>query len=104
MYVDLRSGVAAVHDAADLKSLSVRTANPADVVPGLHGLGEPAPDGGHVWLHIERLKATAAATVAADQRDEWAADFDGMIAYARSKGWASDDGTSLRAHIETLTT
>ena len=104
MYVDLRNGAAAVHDAADLKSLSVRTANPADLVPGIHGLGEPAPDGGHVWLHIERLKAAAAATVAADQRDEWAAGFDSMIAYARAKGWASADGTSVRAHIETLTT
>ena len=62
-------------------------------------------DGGadHVWLSITGLKAAALATMATssdDERAEWAQAYDGMIGYAVSKGWASPDGSSVRAHIE----
>lgn len=29
----------------------------------------------------------------------WPHDFAGMIAYAAGKGWLSDDGTHVRAHV-----
>ena len=30
----------------------------------------------------------------------WQQDFEAMIAYAARKGWLSDDGTQVRAHLE----
>jgi hypothetical protein len=55
------------------------------------GLGRA--DGDHAWLDAGALRA------AGDGSAAWAAGFDGMLAYAASKGWASEDGTRVRAHI-----
>jgi hypothetical protein len=100
MFVEIRDGAASVHDAADLKSLSVRVDPDGDLAAGLAGLGSPADDGAHAWLLIDALKAASVATLPTDQRSEWSTGFDGMIAYATSKGWTSADGRSVRAHIE----
>jgi hypothetical protein len=100
MFVEIRKGDASVHDATDLKSLSVRVDEGADLAAGLRGLGEAAEDGAHAWLLVDALKVAAAATVPKDERVEWSTGFDGMIAYATSKGWTSADGRSVRAHIE----
>jgi hypothetical protein len=111
MFVEFSSDAAVVHEATDLKRLSVRVQQGAAPSPGrdgLHGLGEFADDGQHVWLYIEPLKAAAAAaaaaaataTLPAHEQAEWSAGFDGMIAYAISKGWANADGTAVRAHVE----
>ena len=54
-------------------------------------------DGDHAWLGVNALRQAAHATgVPAD----WDEKFDGMLAYARDKGWLSSSGTALRAHIE----
>lgn len=97
---------------ADLDAGAVRLRQPEDV-KGFHVavLGGPtddprlgdvlAPhghlDGDHAWIRVDAVVALAgdAATEA------WRADFDGMVAYARSKGFLSDDGTAIRAHLET---
>jgi len=98
MYVDLSSGAAVVCQADDLKSLSVvapgATVNPA----ALGDLGEA--DGGHVWLAIASLRESAAASMPEAERDAWTTGFDGMIAYATSKGWTNEAGTHVRAHVE----
>lgn len=100
MFVEIRNGAADVREAADLKSLSVRARAAADVIPGVYGLGEPDPDGEHVWLRVDTLRAAAEATIAEDQRAQWAGGFDGMIAYAVAKGWSTDDGITVRAHLD----
>jgi hypothetical protein len=100
MFVEIREGAASVREAADLKSLSVRVDGGDEVGAALHGLGEPAEDGAHAWLQVDALRAAAAATLPAAERADWAKGFDGMIAYATSKGWLSDDGRCVRAHIE----
>ena len=107
--MEIRNGAASVHEAADLKSLSVRVHEGADVehdlhvlhvLHDLHDLGVIAEGGAHAWLQIDVLKAAAATTVPAPDQAEWAKGFDGMIAYATSKGWTSADGRAVRAHIE----
>lgn len=55
------------------------------------GLG--VVDGDHAWLE------TAALRAAGDASPEWTARFDAMLAYAASKGWSSEDGSRVRAHI-----
>lgn len=54
-------------------------------------------DGEHVWLDIAAARAAGAAAV---DDETWTDRFDGMIAYARSKGWADAAGTHVRAHVE----
>ncbi len=106
MFVEIRNGAASVHEAADLKSLSVRAdgqAHDGEVATGLVGLGLVADGGEHAWLQIAALKAAAAATVPTDEQAAWTTGFDGMIAYATSKGWTSADGHAVRAHIERRT-
>ena len=57
--------------------------------------GESAGDG-HVWVAASWVRRQAAPMVDA----EWAQAFDGMIDYARSKGWMNEAGTHIKAHLE----
>ena len=51
---------------------------------------------GHAWVHVDWVRAQAEG--AADPG--WAAEFEGMLGYARSKGWLNEAGTAIAAHIE----
>jgi hypothetical protein len=98
MFVEVTEGQTAVREAADLNSLSVQAADLAHL-SSLGELGTVDEGGEHVWLSIASLKAAAAATLPDDERVAWSAAYDGMIAYAIGKGWASPDGLAVRAHI-----
>ncbi len=60
----------------------------------------PADDGGHVWLDIPATRAAGAALVDGNDHADFTSRFDGMVAYAASKGWVNEAGTHLRAHVE----
>ena len=60
-------------------------------------LGEVLPDGAHLMVPLETVRRMAAGRVGPG----WQQDFESMIAYAGRKGWLSDDGTRVRAHLET---
>jgi len=51
---------------------------------------------GEAVVAVEAVRRLAGAV--AD--DAWEADFGAMLDYARSKGWMSEDGSSIRAHVE----
>jgi hypothetical protein len=61
-----------------------------------HDAGELLVDGAHVMIPVATLRRLAAGRVP----DGWDADFDAMIAHARAQGWLSEDGGSVRAHLE----
>ncbi len=63
-----------------------------------HDAGELLPDGNHVMIPVATLRRLAAGRVP----EGWDADFDTMIDYARGKGWLSEDGEAVRAHLERL--
>jgi len=86
---------AAVADPANLRQLQVEFRGVDDVTAAaaLSAAGLGTVDGDHVWLSAAALKA------AGDGSAEWAEQFDGMIAFAASKGWTSPDGTQVQAHI-----
>ena len=50
-----------------------------------------------VWLDAAALRAAAEAEATAP---DWAAQWDGMVGFARSRGWVSDDGATLQVHVE----
>lgn len=45
---------------------------------------------------VDAVRRLAAGSVGAT----WDDDFEAMLGYARSKGWLSEDGASIRAHVE----
>jgi hypothetical protein len=59
-------------------------------------LGDVLPGGGHLMVPLETVRRLAEGRVGPD----WPRGFDSMIAYAAGKGWLSEDGTRVRAHLE----
>lgn len=86
---------ATVADAGNLKQLHAEFRGVRDdqASAALAAAGLGSVDGDHAWLAATALRA------AGDGSAEWTAGFDGMLAYAAAKGWASPDGTAVRAHI-----
>jgi hypothetical protein len=100
--VDLTSTVPALalREPDDLTSLKVLVRGSGASVDELVGALAPVgtlDEQGNALLGIEQLKGLAGDRA----RDpDWLASFDGMVAYARSKGWVTPDGNSLQAHCE----
>jgi hypothetical protein len=106
--LDLRDGHAAtavLADGADLSRFHVEVRHPGDGPPLLSAVdaGLRAADVG--WTEGD----AAFVTVAALRRladgvgvvsPEWDAAFEQMLAYAASKGWLSEDGAAVQAHIQ----
>jgi len=87
--------LASVEDPGNLKQLHAEFRGISDeaAAAALAAAGLGTVDGDHAWLDAGALRA------ANDGSEAWAAGFDGMLAYAASKGWASADGARVRAHI-----
>jgi hypothetical protein len=86
---------ASVEDPGNLKQLHAEFRGVSDdaAAAALAAAGIGTVDGDHAWLNAAALRA------AGDGSAAWASGLDGMLAYAVSKGWATEDGTQVRAHI-----
>jgi hypothetical protein len=94
MYVRITKSTAAeLVDPEVLDQLSVQMIGEAP--RDLGGFG--SFDGDHAWLGVQALR-TAAHNIGVGA--DWDDRFDGMLAYAKSRGWLSSSGSALRAHIE----
>ncbi len=51
---------------------------------------------GSAFVLVERVRALAAGRTG----DDWDARFTAMLGHARDKGWLSNDGEAIRAHLE----
>jgi hypothetical protein len=49
------------------------------------------------FLDVAALRAAAESQAGAA---DWAQQWDGMVEYARGKGWQADEGASLQVHVE----
>jgi hypothetical protein len=92
---------AQVLEAGDLKALSVSL---DDGIEAHHAtenstLGTASDDGASVWLDVAELKSAAEASFEGSTPADWSEGFDAMIEYARTKGWLSENGNAVRAHI-----
>lgn len=100
MIVYLTAAAATVLDADDCTRLHVYTQLLNHEIS--HALqvtetGSIASDGAALLtLDVLRARAHMAATA-----PEWAQRWDDMIAYAARKGWLTEDGSAVQAHIET---
>lgn len=86
---------ATVEDAQNLRQLHAefRGVDDAAAAEALRTAGLGRVDGDYAWLDAEALK------LAGDGTSGWTVDFYAMLAYAKTRGWTSDDQTRLRAHI-----
>jgi len=68
----------------------------------LEALGDDAasaPEDDHVFISVERVRGLAAAALGGGVDPDWESSFQGMLGYAGSKGWMSDDAAFIKAHI-----
>ena len=97
VHVDVGRRHCEVRDPDDLKRLSVVVAGEAPdeeidrISAPLAVLLPPA----HAWVSVPELRAACAR----EGDPEWVREFDAMVAFAASKGWADESGTRLRAHV-----
>ncbi|MER5671576.1 hypothetical protein [Pseudonocardia alni] len=101
MYFRITPGEVELVDPADVRAFHVTA--PADLgadeladTVRRTGLGEVADDGGHVLVRVDAVRRLAEGRVGPG----WEDDLAGMLGYARGKGWLSDDGEAVRAHVE----
>lgn len=93
MYVHVGADAPTVEDVQNLRQLHVEL-DGVDDARGAAAIAEAGLgtlEGDHVLLSIPALRAAGEPT------DEWRTGFDGMIDYARTKGWVTGD--RVRAHI-----
>ncbi|WP_181783777.1 hypothetical protein [Pseudonocardia pini] len=86
-------------DPEDVKSFSVVSdLEPASLAAATvrDGVGEVLPGGEHVMIEVAAIRRLAGDRVGPG----WEDDLAGMLAYAEKKGWTSEDGTAVRAHVE----
>jgi hypothetical protein len=103
LYINVEAGAphaVALREPDDFGSFKVVVRGMAEGDPRLADVLEPygrLNGEGDVLLRIDGVKA-----LAADRgRDaEWLAQLDGMVAYAHSRGWLSEDGSAIQAHCE----
>lgn len=97
MYVTVQPGRVEVLDATDYRRFQVEAAaslTAADIAKQLKDSRLGEIEGDHAWIHIGALTVLLAASEGFDGRQ-----FEAMVAYAHERGWVSDDGGSLRAHL-----
>jgi len=99
MFVRLaEDGAPTLEDAADCTKFHVEApggdARAAGARLGEAGTAEGAPEG-HVWVDVAWVRQQAAGRVP----EGWAAEFDGMLAYATKKGWLDAGGKAIQAHV-----
>jgi hypothetical protein len=97
--VRLGGATARLDDPDDCGRFSVAADAGVDAGAALAGQGLGGPvegDPGHVWVAVDGVRRLAAGRVG----DGWDERFDGMLAYARTKGWLDDTGSAIKGHVE----
>ena len=86
---------ASVEDAHNLRQLRAEFRGVSDAQAGeaLRVAGLGTVDGEYAWLIADTLRAAGYGS------SGWTADFYGMLAYAKTRGWTNADGSQVRAHI-----
>lgn len=103
MYIDVlfsqtNSAVVSLSDENNLGLLSLRAPDwiPNGIIDAaLKSVGAGCLDGGYTAISVDWLRESNV-----DRSPQWHRRFDKMLSCAASKGWMSEGGTALYAHIE----
>jgi hypothetical protein len=98
IHADLDAATVTLVDPGDFRGFHVAVAGGSTEDDRLAAVLAPHGrlDGEHFWIATDAVVALAGR---ADD-DDWQAGFDGMVTYAREKGFLDDSGTAIRAHLE----
>jgi hypothetical protein len=85
---------AMLQDARNFKQFHVTvTGDRAALAEAVTAASVGRVDGDHVWVDRSWLEGQGPAD------EEWRQGLDSMLAFAASKGWMSEDGRAVRAHV-----
>jgi hypothetical protein len=86
---------ATVEDPQNLRQLHAefRAVDDATAAEALRAAGLGTVDGDLVWLEADALRA------AGDGSSGWTVDFYAMLAYAKTRGWTTEDSSLIQAHV-----
>lgn len=96
MYIRVTNEQVSLEEPEDTKKFKVVAPGGADVGGALRAAGFGDLDGEEALIDVAAVRRAAEGRVG----ESWGADFDGMIGYAAQKGWMTDDGARIRAHVE----
>ena len=96
MYVSVSERGPALRDADDTSTFKVVATLSVDVDQELRAAAWGLVAGEDALISVDAVRRAASGEVS----DDWPDSFAAMLAYARRKGWLSDDGGAIRAHIE----
>jgi hypothetical protein len=101
--IDLRGGEATLEliEPDDCKRfhVAVHGGDRARLAESLTATGVGCLDeSGDAYIEAAAVRQLASGRVSS----AWEADFSAMLAYASTKGWLSDTGNAIRAHVEWL--
>jgi hypothetical protein len=82
-------------DPADCERFSVRRTGPGALAEALEGAGVGRMDGDDALVEVDAVRRLAAGRV----DEAWEGRFAAMLDYAATKGWLTDDGRAIRAHV-----
>lgn len=98
MYFRITAAQAELVEPENVQAFSVRSDLTGDDLAAAvrqAAVGEVLPDGEHVMVEVAAIRRLAGTVPAG-----WEDDLAGMLAYAKKKGWTSEDGSAVRAHVE----
>ena len=103
MYVQVDLAAApptvSLEEPDDCKRFHVTVLNgrdPALVFGALVDAAAGRLEGDDAWITVDAVRRMAEGRVGPG----WSDEFDGMLAYAASKGWMDGNGASIQAHVE----
>ncbi len=98
IHADLDAATVTLRDPADFRGFHVAVAGGPVDDDRLAAVLEPRGrlEGDHAWITTDAVVTVAGPGADAD----WQAGFDGMVAYARDKGFLDEAGAAIRAHLE----
>ncbi|MFF1253931.1 hypothetical protein ACFVYC_15720 [Pseudarthrobacter sp. NPDC058329] len=100
MYVRVSPGSVALDEPDDCNSFKVVLSEGArEALPGLLESATAGKlDDPDVLVSVDWIKSQCAGRIGMG----WNYRFANMLVYAAGKGWLSDDGSHVRAHVETI--
>lgn len=95
------AGAVGLDEPGDFTAFDLQVAG-GDKAAALEALGDdgaPAPENDHVFVAVDRVRSLARIALGDGVDFAWESGFTGMLGYAGSKGWMSDDGAFIKAHL-----
>ena len=95
MVIVIEDGGVHMQDPSDFKAFKVvvQEGEDASAVSAVGRLADPDT----AWIEVDQVRNLAGEAAGVPG---WEDDFAAMLAYARTKGWLDEAGTSIQAHVE----